>query len=208
MDFKVCGGSRGITALQMDIKIGGLSKDIMREALDQAREGRAFILAKMEEAISQPKDLSEYAPRIFQLRIPMDRIRDLIGPGGKVVKKIVADTGAKIDISDDGMVSIVSPDVVSAEAAKSIIRSVTSDPDVGGLYLGTVKKIMDFGAFIEIKPGTEGLCHISELAEGRVAKVTDVLKEGDECLVKVLDIDRQGKIKLSRKAALGKKPTA
>jgi polyribonucleotide nucleotidyltransferase len=124
------------------------------------------------------------------------------------VKKIVADTGAKIDISDDGLVSIVSPDVVSAEAAKSMIRSVTSDPDVGGLYLGTVKKIMDFGAFIEIKPGTEGLCHISELAEGRVGKVTDILKEGDECLVKVLDIDRQGKIKLSRKAALGKKPTS
>lgn len=208
MDFKVCGGTRGITALQMDIKIGGLSKEIMREALEQAHAGRAHILQKMEEAISQPKDLSEYAPRIFQLKIPTDRIRDLIGPGGKVVKKIVADTGAKIDISDDGMVSIVSPDVVSAEAAKAMIRSVTSDPDIGGLYLGTVKKIMDFGAFIEIKPGTEGLCHISELAEGRVAKVTDILKEGDECLVKVLDIDRQGKIKLSRKAALGKKPTA
>ncbi|TWW09512.1 polyribonucleotide nucleotidyltransferase [Planctomyces bekefii] len=207
MDFKVCGGENGITALQMDIKIGGLSKEIMREALAQAREGRRHILGKMKSAIAEPKELSQFAPRIFQLKIPSDRIRDLIGPGGKMVKKIVADTGVKIDIQDDGMVNIVSPDVLSAEAAKSLIRSVTSDPDVGGIYLGTVKKIMDFGAFIEIKPGTEGLCHISELEEGRVAKVTDVLKEGDECLVKVLDIDRQGKIKLSRRAALGKKPT-
>jgi polyribonucleotide nucleotidyltransferase len=206
MDFKVCGGERGITALQMDIKIGGLSKEIMREALEQAREGRKFILDRMQTTISEPSDLSEFAPRIFQIKIASDRIRDLIGPGGKMVKKIVAETGAKIDISDDGLVSIVSPDVLSAEAAKAIIRSVTSDPDIGGVYLGTVKKIMDFGAFIEIKPGSEGLCHISELAEGRVGRVSDVLKEGDECLVKVLDIDRQGKIKLSRKAALGKKP--
>lgn len=207
MDFKVCGGERGITALQMDIKIGGLSKEIMREALAQARDGRKHILSKMQSAIAEPKELSQYAPRIFQLKISPDRIRDLIGPGGKMIKKIVADTGVKVDVQDDGMVNIVSPDVLSAEAAKSMIRSVTSDPDVGGIYLGTVKKIMDFGAFIEIKPGTEGLCHISELDEGRVGKVTDILNEGDECLVKVLDIDRQGKIKLSRRAALGKKPT-
>lgn len=208
MDFKVCGGQNGITALQMDIKIGGLSQEIMREALEQAREGRQFILKKMADTISEPNELSEFAPRIFQLKIPSERIRDLIGPGGKTIKKVVSETGAKIDISDDGIVSIVSPDVLSAESAKAMIRSVTSDPDVGGIYLGTVKKIMDFGAFIEIKPGSEGLCHISELAEGRVGRVTDLLKEGDECLVKVLDIDRQGKIKLSRKAALGKKPTA
>jgi polyribonucleotide nucleotidyltransferase len=207
MDFKVCGGASGVTALQMDIKIGGLSKEIMREALAQAKEGRRHILGKMTAAISEPKELSEYAPRIFQLKIPTDRIRDLIGPGGKVVKKVVADTGVKIDINDDGMVNIVSPDVLSAEAAKKMIRTITSDPEIGGIYLGTVKKIMDFGAFIEIKPGTEGLCHISELEEGRVNKVTDVLKDGEEVLVKVLDIDRQGKVKLSRRAAFGKKPT-
>ncbi len=207
MDFKVCGGENGITALQMDIKIGGLTKEIMQKALAQAKDGRKHILAKMKSTISEPKELSDYAPRIFQLKIPTDRIRDLIGPGGKVVKKIVAETGVKVDISDDGMVSIVSPDVLSAEAAKKLIRAVTTDPEVGGIYLGNVKKIMDFGAFIEIKPGQEGLCHISELEEGRVNKVTDVLNEGEEVIVKVLDIDRQGKIKLSRKAALGKKPT-
>jgi len=207
MDFKVCGGENGITALQMDIKIGGLSKDIMREALTQAKEGRRHILSKMRTAITEPKELSQFAPRIFQIKVATDRIRDLIGPGGKVVKKIVADTGVKIDISDDGMVSIVSPDVLSAEAAKQMIRTITTDPEIGGIFLGTVKRIMDFGAFIEIRPGQEGLCHISELEEGRVNKVTDVLNEGEEVLVKVLDIDRQGKIKLSRRGALGKKPT-
>ncbi|MBM4251373.1 MAG: polyribonucleotide nucleotidyltransferase [Deltaproteobacteria bacterium] len=207
MDFKVCGGENGITALQMDIKIGGLSNEIMSAALEQAKEGRRHILGKMRACIAQPKELSEYAPRIFHLKIPTDRIRDLIGPGGKMVKKIVADTGVKIDISDDGMVNIVSPDVVSAEAAKSMIRTVTTDPEIGGIYLGNVKRIVDFGAFIEIRPGQEGLCHISELEEGRVNKVTDVLKEGEEVMVKVLDIDRQGKIKLSRRGAFGKKPT-
>jgi len=206
MDFKVCGSKSGITALQMDIKIGGLTQDIMEKALAQAKEGRTHILSKMELAINTPGELSEYAPRIFQIKIPNDRIRDLIGPGGKTVKKIVADTGVKIDISDDGMVSIVSPDVASAEAAKQAIRGITTDPEIGAIYLGTVKKIMDFGAFIEIKPGTEGLCHISELEEARVNKVTDILNEGDEVMVKVLDIDRQGKVKLSRKAALNKKP--
>ena len=179
----------------------------MSAALAQAKEGRRHILGKMQACIAQPKELSEFAPRIFQLKIPTDRIRDLIGPGGKMVKKIVADTGVKIDISDDGMVNIVSPDVVSAEAAKSMIRTVTTDPEIGGIYLGNVKRIVDFGAFIEIRPGQEGLCHISELEEGRVNKVTDVLKEGEEVMVKVLDIDRQGKIKLSRRGAFGKKPT-
>jgi polyribonucleotide nucleotidyltransferase len=206
MDFKVCGSANGITALQMDIKISGLSKEIMAQALQQAKEGRLHILSKMNAAINAPAELSEHAPRIFQIKIPNDRIRDLIGPGGKNVKKIVADTGVKIDISDDGMVSIVSPDVPSAEAAKKAVRDITTDPEIGAVYLGTVKKIMDFGAFVEIKPGTEGLCHISELDESRVNKVTDILNEGDEVMVKVLDIDRQGKIKLSRKAAFGKKP--
>jgi polyribonucleotide nucleotidyltransferase len=207
MDFKVCGGENGITALQMDIKIGGLSNEIMSSALEQAKEGRRHILSKMRSCITDPKELSEFAPRIFQIKVATDRIRDLIGPGGKMVKKIVAETGVKIDINDDGMVNIVSPDVLSAEAAKAMIRMVTTDPEIGGIFLGTVKRIMDFGAFIEIRPGQEGLCHISELEEGRVNKVTDVLKEGEEVMVKVLDIDRQGKIKLSRRGALGKKPT-
>lgn len=207
MDFKVCGGENGITALQMDIKIGGLSKAIMAEALAQAKEGRRHILDKMKTTISGPAELSEFAPRIFQLKIPSDRIRDLIGPGGKMIKRIVAESGAKVDINDDGMVNIVAPDVASAEAAKALIRAATTDPEINGIYMGVVKRIMDFGAFIEIRPGQEGLCHISELEDYRVAKVTDVLREGDEVMVKVLDIDRQGKIKLSRKGAFGKKPT-
>lgn len=208
MDFKVCGGKRGITALQMDIKIGGLSREILANALDQANRGRMHILGKMTGTIEQPGELSEYAPRIFQIKIKPDKVRELIGPGGKVIKKIVAQTGVKIDIEDDGMVNIVSPDVTSAEAAKQMIRTITAEPEIGAIYLGTVKKIMDFGAFIEIKPGSEGLCHISQLANNRVEKVEDVLKEGEEVLVKILEIDRQGKIKLSRKEALGKKPTA
>jgi polyribonucleotide nucleotidyltransferase len=208
MDFKVCGGRKGITALQMDIKIGGLSREILEKALEQARHGRLHILEKMEGTIQQPGELSEYAPRIFQIKIKPDKVRELIGPGGKVIKKVIAETGVKVDISDDGMVNIVSPDVSSAEAAKKMIRSITADPEIGAIYLGTVKKIMDFGAFIEIKPGSEGLCHISQLANQRVEKVEDIVKEGEEVLVKILEIDRQGKIKLSRKEALGKKPTA
>ena len=208
MDFKVCGGTRGITALQMDIKIGGLTGEIMSKALDQANRGRLHILGKMTGTINQPGELSEHAPRIFQIKIKPDKVRELIGPGGKVIKKIVAQTGVKIDIEDDGMVNIVSPDVTSAEAAKQMIRTITSEPEIGAIYLGTVKKIMDFGAFIEIKPGSEGLCHISQLANNRVERVEDILKEGEEVLVKILEIDRQGKIKLSRKDALGKKPNA
>ena len=206
MDFKVCGGENGITALQMDIKISGLSREIMAQALDQACRGRRHILGKIREAISEPGILSEFAPRIFQMKIRSEKVRELIGPGGKVIKKIIADTGVKIDIEDSGLVNIVSPDATSAEAAKKIIRSITADPEVGGIYLGTVKKITDFGAFVEIKPGCEGLCHISQLADHRVQKVEDVIKEGEEMLVKILDIDRQGKIKLSRREAMGKKP--
>ena len=208
MDFKVCGGKKGITALQMDNKIGGLTRDIMAKALQQAYKGRQHILEKMGATITNPGELSEFAPRIFQIKIKPDKVRELIGPGGKVVKKIIAETGVKVDISDDGMVSIVSPDVTSAEAAKQMIRAVTAEPEIGAIYLGTVKKIMDFGAFIEIKPGTEGLCHISQLENKRVERVEDILKEGDEVLVKLLEVDRQGKIKLSRKDAIGKKPTA
>jgi len=207
MDFKVTGGMEGVTALQMDIKIGGLPRAIMAEALEQARKGRQFILQKLTAAISEPSELSEYAPRIFQIKIKEDKIRDLIGPGGKTIKAIVAETGVKIDIDDSGIVNIMAPDTEKAEKAKRAIRAVTSDPDVGGIYLGKVKRIMDFGAFVEIRPGLEGLLHISQLEERRVDRVTDIVQEGEEVLVKVLDVDRQGKIKLSRKEAIGKKPT-
>lgn len=207
MDFKVCGGEKGITALQMDIKIDGLPRQIMAEALEQARKGRQHILKKIIDAINQPSELSEFAPRIFQLKIKEEKIRDLIGPGGKTIKRIVAETGVKIDIEDDGTVNIVAPDAGIAEQAKKIIRSVTSDPEVGAIYMGKVKRIVDFGAFVEIRPGLEGLLHISQLEDRRIEKVTDVLKEGEDVLVKILEVDRQGKIKLSRKEALDKKPT-
>jgi polyribonucleotide nucleotidyltransferase len=207
MDFKVCGGSSGITALQMDIKIGGLSREILVKALEQAKEGRMHILGKMTDAISKPASLSEFAPRIIQMKIKSDKIRDLIGPGGKTIKKLTAETGVKIDIEDDGVVNIVSPDVAAAEKAKRHIAFYTTEPKAGEIYLGTVKKVVDFGAFVEIKPGVEGLCHISNLANERVAKTTDVVNEGEEILVKLLEIDRQGKMKLSRKDALDQKPT-
>ncbi len=207
MDFKVVGDENGIAALQMDIKIDGLDPTIMAEALQQAKAGRIHILEKMDKALDAPKALSENAPRIFHIKVSPDKIRDVIGPGGKMIKKIVAETGAKVDIDDSGMISICSPDIISAEAAKNMIRQITTDPEVGGIYLGTVRRIVDFGAFIEITPGTDGLCHISELENKRVEKVTDVLKDGEQVLVKVLDIDRQGKVKLSRKAAFDQKPT-
>jgi polyribonucleotide nucleotidyltransferase len=207
MDFKVCGGSRGITALQMDIKVEGLDSEIMAQALKQANSGRRFILDKMNAAINEPQEISAYAPRIFYLKVEEDRVRDIIGPGGKNIKSIIADTGARINIGDSGVVHIVAPDATSAEAAKSMIRSMVASPELGGIYLGTVVRIVDFGAFVQIKPGTEGLLHISQLAEGRVEKVDDILKEGQEVIVKVIDLDRQGRIKLSRKDALGQKPT-
>lgn len=206
MDFKVTGGASGVTALQMDIKIGGLSREIMEKALSQAKAGRQFILKKLTDTIQTPAELSEYAPRIFQIKIPEDKIRDLIGPGGKMIKSIIAETGVKIDINDDGTVNIMALTNEMAEHAKKSIRAVTAEPVVGAIHMGKVKRIMDFGAFVEIRPGTEGLLHISQLADTRVAKVTDIVKEGDEVLVKILEVDRQGKIKLSRKEALGKKP--
>jgi polyribonucleotide nucleotidyltransferase len=187
MDFKVAGTAEGVTALQMDIKIGGVTGEIMKEALYQAREGRLLILKKMEEAIATPRtELSEYAPRIVSIYVKQERIKDVIGPGGKNIKGIVLETGVKIDIDDSGKVDIAS---VDEEAAK--------------IYMGTVKKITDFGAFVEIFPGTDGLVHISQLAPERVKSVRDVLKEGDEVLVKVIEVDRAGKIRLSRKEALG-----
>ena len=206
MDFKVCGGEEGITALQMDIKISGISREILGKALEQARSGRKYILAKLTSAISEPATLSPHAPRIFSLKINTDKIRDLIGPGGKTIKKIVAETGVKIDIEDSGIVNIVSPDTEAAEAAKKLVTYFTASPEIGGIYLGTVKKVVDFGAFVEIRPGVEGLVHIPNLDNKRTERVSDVINEGEEVLVKVLEIDRQGKIKLSRKDAFGQKP--
>ncbi len=207
MDFKVTGGENGITALQMDIKIDGLSKQVLVEALQQAKEGRQHILKKIVAAINQPGELSVYAPRIFQIKIKEDKIRDLIGPGGKTIKKLVAEVGVKIDINDDGIVNIVAPDGQTAEKAKQAIRAITADPEVGAIYLGLIKKVVDFGAFVEIRPGLEGLLHISQLENRKVDKVTDVVQEGEQVLVKIIDVDRQGKVKLSRKDALGKRPT-
>ncbi|MDE3269183.1 MAG: polyribonucleotide nucleotidyltransferase [Pseudomonadota bacterium] len=207
MDFKVCGDEDGITALQMDIKVDGLSQDTMRLALEQARQARLAILSQLKETIPKPGELSKNAPRIESMKINESKIRDLIGPGGKVIKKLVADSGAKIDIEDNGIVRIISPDFEKAEMAKEMIRTITSDPEVGGIYLGTVKRITEFGAFIEIKTGTEGLCHISQLDDKRVEKVEDVLKMGEKVIVKLTDIDRQGRLRLSRKEAIGQQPT-
>jgi polyribonucleotide nucleotidyltransferase len=203
MDFKVAGTKDGITALQMDIKMTGLTREIMAQALTQARESRLHILSKMGEVIAWPSpELKEHAPKIIVIQINPDKIRDVIGPGGKIVKQIVAQTGVKIDIDDDGRIHISSPTQSAADEAIKIIRDLTAEAEVGAIYPGVVKKIMDFGAFVEILPGTDGLIHISELEHHRVKAVTDVLKEGDEVTVKVLEIDRQGKIRLSRKALL------
>lgn len=205
MDFKVAGTKDGITALQMDIKITGVSEEILRQALKQAKEGRLFILDKMSEAIEEPRqELSQHAPRIMTLDIPVDKIRDVIGPGGKTIRKIIEETGVEIDIEDDGRVYIASTDEEMGRKAFSLIESFTKDVEVGAQYLGKVKRIMNFGAFVEILPGKEGLVHISQLAHERVNKVEDVLNVGDEVLVKVTEIDRQGRINLSRKELLPK----
>jgi polyribonucleotide nucleotidyltransferase len=202
MDFKVAGTREGITALQMDIKIAGINSQIMAEALEQAKKGRMHILGIMEEAISEPReDLSPYAPRIITIKINPDRIRDVIGPGGKIIRSIVEETGAKIDVEDDGTVFIATADGDAAQAAVARIRGLTAEAEIGETYLGTVSRIVDFGAFVEIFPGTDGLLHISEIAEHRVRDVRDELKEGQQILVKC--IGKEGnKIKLSRKAVL------
>jgi polyribonucleotide nucleotidyltransferase len=202
MDFKVAGTREGITALQMDIKIGGINAQIMAEALEQAKKGRMHILGIMEQAIAQPReDLSPYAPRIITIKINPDRIRDVIGPGGKMIRSIVEETGAKIDVEDDGTIFISTADGDAAQAAIAKIRGLTAEAEIGEQYLGTVSRIVDFGAFVEIFPGTDGLLHISEIAEHRVRDVRDELKEGQQILVKC--IGKEGnKIKLSRKAVL------
>ncbi|HEX4900923.1 MAG TPA: polyribonucleotide nucleotidyltransferase [Pyrinomonadaceae bacterium] len=202
MDFKVTGTRDGITALQMDIKIGGINAQIMAEALEQAKKGRMHILNVMEQAIAAPRaDISAYAPRIIQIKINPDKIRDVIGPGGKIIRSLVEETGAKIDVSDDGTISIATASGAAAEAAVARIRGLTAEAEIGQSYLGTVSRIVDFGAFVEIFPGTDGLLHISEIADRRVKDVRDELKEGQQILVKC--IGKEGnKIKLSRKAVL------
>jgi polyribonucleotide nucleotidyltransferase len=200
MDFKVTGTGAGITAFQMDVKISGISMEILGKALEQAKAGRLFILDKMNNVLEKPReDLSKHAPRIFTIQIKTDKIRDVIGPGGKVIRGIVEETGVKINVDDSGTVSIASADEESAQKAIKIIEGIVEEARIGQVYKGKVKKIMDFGAFVEILPGTEGLLHISQISDKRIAKVTDELKEGEETFVKVLEIDRAGKIRLSRK---------
>ena len=203
MDFKVAGTAKGVTALQMDIKIDGLSREILEEALQQAKKGRMQILESMLATINQPrKRLSEFAPKILTMNINPDKIRDVIGPSGKQINKIIEETGVKIDIEQDGTVFISSTNEEMNEKAQHIIEDIVREVVVGQLYLGKVKRIEKFGAFVEIFQGKDGLVHISELAEERVGKVEDVVKLGDEMLVKVMEIDRQGRVNLSRKAVL------
>jgi len=204
MDFKVCGTEKGVTAMQMDIKIDNLSMEILRCALYQARDGRIFILGKVRETISAPRpDVSLYAPRITTVKVKPEKVRDVIGSGGKNIRHIISETGVTIDVEDDGTVTIASSDAEAAARAVAMVKWLTEEAEIGKIYQGTVKKVVDFGAFVEILPGTEGLVHISQLAKERVNKVTDILNEGDEVMVKVLEIDKQGKIRLSRKDALG-----
>ena len=213
MDFKVAGTATGITALQMDIKVSGITMEIMRKALEQARVGRLFILDKMLATLRESRsNVSAYAPRIVTIRIPVDKIRDVIGPGGKMIRSIIERTGVKIDVEDDGRVNVASADEASAQKAISIIQELTATPEINKSYMGKVQRITDFGAFVEIMPGLDGLLHVSEIAHYRVKDVRDELKEGDQVLVKVINIDPSGKIRLSRKALLNpedtKKPAA
>jgi polyribonucleotide nucleotidyltransferase len=203
MDFKVCGTEKGITALQMDIKIKGLRRDIMDQAMNQAREGRLHILSEMNKAIASARgSLSRYAPKIVTIKISQDKIRDVIGPGGKMIRSITESCGVKMEVSDDGTVSIASSDEQKIKNAVAIVESLTQEAVVGKIYKGIVKRIVDFGAFVEVIPGTDGLVHRSQISEGRVHRVEDFLSEGDEVWVKVLEIDRQGKISLSMKEAM------
>jgi polyribonucleotide nucleotidyltransferase len=203
MDFKVAGTRTGVTSIQMDIKIQGITEAVLRQALVQARQARMEVLDIMDAAIAQPRSsLSPYAPRIITFKIPTDKIREVIGPGGKVIRGIVEQTGVKIDIEDDGTVAIASVDEAAAQRAMDIIGKIVEVPEVGKVYLGKVVKIMEFGAFVQILPGTDGLLHISQISTERIKRVEDVLKEGDEVQVKVLEVDKSGKIRLSRKELL------
>jgi polyribonucleotide nucleotidyltransferase len=203
MDFKVAGTAEGVTSLQMDIKISGVDREIMRQALYQAKQGRMHILSEMGKTLSAPRtNVSGHAPRIISIRVRPEKIREIIGPGGKVIRGIIEATGVKMDVEDDGTVTIASSDEAAAQKAIQMVQNIAAEAEVGKIYKGTVRKIVDFGAFVEIFPGTDGLIHISQLAPERVRRVADVLKEGDEVMVKVLEVDRQGKIRLSRKEAL------
>jgi polyribonucleotide nucleotidyltransferase len=203
MDFKVCGTKKGVTAIQMDIKIAGLSREVLSQALEQAREARIFILDRMLATLAQSRqDLSKWAPRITQIKVKPDQIRLIIGPGGKTIKGIIDQTGVAIDVEDDGTVNIASSDNEAVRKALDIIKGLTTEPEVGAVYKGTVSRVVDFGAFIEILPGTDGLLHVSEMAHERVEKVTDVMKEGDAVDVKVISVDRDGKIRLTRRELL------
>ena len=204
MDFKVAGTERGVTALQMDIKVSGVTREILSRALEQARVGRLYVLERMNEVISKPRDeISPLAPRIFTMQIKTEKIRDVIGPGGKTIRKIIDATGASIDIDDSGLVKIASPDKRNCERAMAMIEEIVQEVELGKVYLGRVKKILDFGAIVEIFHGVDGLVHISEIAPTRIRQVSDYLREGDEILVKCIGIESDGKIRLSRKEALG-----
>ena len=203
MDFKVCGTRRGVTALQMDIKIGGITPALMHQALEQAKAGRLHILGCMQKALEAPRtNMSAFAPRIYTMKVKQDKIREVIGPGGKTIRGIQQDCGVKINIEDTGVVTIASVDSASLDKAKEMVNRIVEEVEVGKTYLGTVRKIMDFGAFVEVLPGTDGLVHISQLAHHRVKSVSDEVSEGDQILVKVLEVDRQGKIRLSRKETM------
>lgn len=206
MDFKVAGTKDGVTALQMDIKIGGVTPSLMRQALAQAKDGRLWILEKMESCLSSPRSqLAAYAPRITTLQIKQDKIREVIGPGGKVIRNIISECGVKVNVDDSGVVTIAAVDGASAQKATDMIMKLVEEVEVGKIYLGTVKKIVDFGAFVEILPNLDGLVHISQLAPHRVQSVADEISEGEQILVKVLEVDRQGKVRLSRKEAMAER---
>ena len=206
MDFKVCGTEKGVTAVQMDIKLAGVSRQTLEQALEQARAGRLHILNEMKKTIQTPRgEISKWAPRITKIKIKTERIKDVIGPGGKVIKDLVAKTGVAIEVGDDGTISLASSNSEMVEKAIKMIKDITREPEIGKIYLGNVRKITEFGAFVEIFPGTDGLVHISDLSDKRVNRVEDIVREGDEVLVKVTNIDRMGKIRLSRKEAIGQK---
>jgi polyribonucleotide nucleotidyltransferase len=209
MDFKVAGTAKGVTAIQMDIKTIGVSHDIMAQALEQARQGRLHILQAMEAILQGPRQqISTYAPRILTIKVHKDKVREVIGPGGKTIRGIIEATGVTMDVEDDGTILIAATDESAAQAASRMVRELTQEAEIGQIYLGTVRKIMDFGAFVEIFPGTDGLLHISQISDKRVNKVTDEFQEGDQLLVKVLEVDRNGRIKLSHKEAIREREAA
>ena len=209
MDFKVAGTAAGITAIQMDIKTTGVSSAVMAQALEQARQGRLHILQAMESILTAPRSqLSSNAPRIVTIKVHRDKVREVIGPGGKTIRGIIETTGVTIDVSDDGAVVIASVDEAAAQEAVRMVQELTQEAEIGRIYQGKVRKIMDFGAFVEIFPGTDGLLHISQISDRRLNKVTDELQEGDQVLVKVLEVDQNGRIRLSHKEAVREREVA